>query len=56
MESCYIPVLLWKRILVSWGHTYLEENALKEKQTIEFICLGSAVVRAFEYQDLVRGF
>ena len=20
MECCYIPVLLWKRVLVSWGH------------------------------------
>ena len=20
MECCYIPVLLWKRVLVSWGY------------------------------------
>ena len=21
MECCYIPVLLWKRVLISWGHS-----------------------------------
>ena len=35
MECCYIPVLLWKRVLVSWGYI-LKTTIAKHSNVIPF--------------------